>query len=226
MTAARVDAGGETFDLLPEKALWWSRRRTLLVADAHFGKAQSFRRLGVAVPAGTTSAMLDELSRLLGRWDVARLVFLGDFLHSVRGRSPRLLAALERWRQRHPSVDMDLVRGNHDDRAGDPPASLRLAVHDEPLSIDGIALCHHPRPRPGAYVLAGHVHPCVWVRGGAQERLRLPCFSFGDRLAVLPAYGAFTGMHPLDAASGSRTAGERLYVVSGERVLPLPPSAR
>ena len=226
MTAARVEAGGETFDLLPEKAVWWPRRRMLLVADAHFGKAQSFRRLGVAVPAGTTSAMLDDLSRLLAKLDAPRLVFLGDFLHSARGRSPRVLQALQRWRQRHAQVDMDLVRGNHDDRAGDPPPALHMAVHDEPLRIDAIALCHHPRLRPGAYVLAGHVHPCVWVRGGAHERVRLPCFSVGPQLAVLPAYGAFTGMHALEGAIDTGAAMERLYVVSGEKVVALPTRCR
>jgi hypothetical protein len=36
-------------------------RRTLLVADAHFGKAVSFRKLGVPVPRGTTGGTLAKL---------------------------------------------------------------------------------------------------------------------------------------------------------------------
>ena len=51
---SRVEAGGVTLELLPQKAAWWAAERTLLIADAHIGKAVSFRRLGVPVPPGTT----------------------------------------------------------------------------------------------------------------------------------------------------------------------------
>jgi metallophosphoesterase superfamily enzyme len=97
-----------------------------------------------------------------------------------------------------------LVRGNHDDRAGDPPSHLAMQVVDEPFACDGFALCHHPRPRPGAYVLAGHLHPCVSLGGRAFDHLRLPCFWFGDAVGVLPAFGAFTGTHPIRAGANDR----------------------
>nr|MBA2673298.1 DEAD/DEAH box helicase [Ramlibacter sp.] len=119
-----------------------------------------------------------------------------------------------------------LVRGNHDDRAGDPPAGLGFEVVDEPLVHGGFALCHHPRPVAGSYVLAGHWHPCISVAGRAFERLRLPCFWMGDdsgalplqAVGVLPAYGAFTGMHRIEPR-----AGDRIFPVAGEVVRALPP---
>ena len=40
-------AGGALLRLLPERAAYLPEHHTLLVADAHIGKAQSFRRLGV-----------------------------------------------------------------------------------------------------------------------------------------------------------------------------------
>jgi metallophosphoesterase superfamily enzyme len=39
--------------------------RTLLVADAHFGKTVSFRKLGVPVPRGTTTETLNGLAALV-----------------------------------------------------------------------------------------------------------------------------------------------------------------
>ena len=96
------------------------------------------------------------------------------------------------------------MRGNHDDRAGDPPADLGMVVVDEPLTLGGLALCHHPRPQPGAYVLAGHLHPCAMLGGRAHQRLRLPCFHFGAAVGVLPAFGAFTGMHAVKPQPGDR----------------------
>ena len=75
-------AGGRPLTLLPEKAAFLAASRTLLVADAHIGKAVSFRALGVPVPRGTTS---ETLAALIGAGRAparARIVFLGDFLHS------------------------------------------------------------------------------------------------------------------------------------------------
>ncbi|HRI18781.1 MAG TPA: ligase-associated DNA damage response endonuclease PdeM, partial [Burkholderiaceae bacterium] len=203
--------------LLPQKAAFLPASRTLLIADAHIGKAVSFRKLGVPVPRGTTSATLEVLAGLVTRHEARRIVFLGDFLHSARSHAPSTLGAVARWRAAHPALELLLVRGNHDDRAGDPPASLAIEVVDEPLRVGGLALSHHPRPVAGAYVLAGHLHPCVSLGGSALDRLRLPCFHFGSEVGVLPAFGQFTGMRAI-----RRAPGDRVFVVADGGVAALP----
>lgn len=197
-------AGGQPLTLLPEKAAYIAASRTLLVADAHIGKAVSFRSFGVPVPHGTTTETLAALTALIGRWRARRVVFLGDFLHSARSHAAATLAAVAAWRASHADLELVLVRGNHDDRAGDPSGHLGMRVVDEPFVDGGFALCHHPRPRRGAYVLAGHLHPCVSLGGRAFDHLRLPCFWFGDAVGVLPAFGAFTGMHAIRATGLDR----------------------
>jgi uncharacterized protein len=197
-------AAGRPITLLAEKAAFLAASRTLLVADVHIGKATSFRALGVPVPHGTTSATLATLSALIARWRARRVVFLGDFLHSAHAHAPATIGTLARWRREHAALELVLVRGNHDSRAGDPPAQLGIRVIDEPFALDGFALCHHPRPRRGAYVLAGHLHPCVSLGGRSFDHLRLPCFWLGDEVGVLPAFGAFTGMHPIRGAASER----------------------
>lgn len=212
-----IEVAGQALTLLPQKAALLPDSRTLLIADAHIGKATSFRALGVPVPRGTTSETLAVLGDMIRRHGATRVVFLGDFLHSARSHAAATLDALARWRCELPSLDLVLVRGNHDDRAGDPPASLGLRVVDEPLRQGGLALCHHPEPVAGAYVVAGHLHPCVSIQGRARERLRLPCFHVGTHAMVLPAFGSFTGMHPV-----RRTPGDRVFAVAGEAVRELP----
>jgi DNA ligase-associated metallophosphoesterase len=197
-------AAGRPLTLLAEKAAFLAASRTLLVADAHIGKAVSFRALGVPVPRGTTSETLAALSALIATWGARRVVFLGDFLHSARAHAAATLGAVARWRREHAALELVLVRGNHDDRAGDPPPYLGMRVVDEPLELDGFAMCHHPSPRRGAYVLAGHLHPCVSLGGRGFDHLRLPCFWLGDDVGVLPAFGAFTGMHPIRANASDR----------------------
>ncbi len=222
----RIRLAGEDALLHPTGTLYLSHWQTLLVADAHFGKAVSFRKLGVPVPRGTTSETLSRLDSAIADTGAKRVVFLGDFLHSVRSHAAGTLGVLQEWRDAHRELALTLVRGNHDDRAGDPPASLGFTVVDEPLRLGPFALCHHPRPVADAYVLAGHWHPCISVAGRAFERLRLPCFWMGDdsgqlprqAVGVLPAFGSFTGMHRIEPR-----AGDRIFPVAGDVVRAVPP---
>ena len=208
--------GGTVLQLLAQRAAYLSAQHTLLVADAHIGKAHSFRRLGVPVPTGTTADSLERLDRLLAVTGARRIVFLGDLLHAARGRHPAALAAVAAWRSQHAELELLLVRGNHDHHAGDPPQDWRVSCVDEPFQLPGLpglALSHHPQAVSGAYVLAGHVHPAVVLGGRAHQRLRLACFHFGAQVGLLPAFGAFTGSHV-----PPRAAGDRVFAIAGDAV--------
>jgi DNA ligase-associated metallophosphoesterase len=209
--------GGTELLLAPERAAWWPEQRMLLAADVHIGKAATFRALGVPVPAGTTAGTLGRLSALLEATAAARLVLLGDLLHAPQALEPAQQAQLSRWRARHASVEMTLVRGNHDARAGGLPPALGIDTVDGPLPVGPFALCHEPiEPPPGRYVLAGHLHPAVRLAGRA-DALRLPCYWFGSTRGVLPAFGDFTG-----ALTVRPRPGDRVYAIAGDRVLALP----
>lgn len=217
-TIATVRVAGQDLMLLPERAVFIPASDTLLIADAHIGKAVSFRQLGVPVPSGTTGETLDVLNDIVKRLEVQRIVFLGDFLHSARSHVPSTMAAVSEWRERHPRLELTLVRGNHDEHAGDPPAHLDIQCVDEPLMLGDLALCHQPQAHSEAYVLAGHLHPCLSIGGRAHDWHRLPCFWFTAQFGVLPAFGAFTGMQTIRASRG-----ERVFAVTPERVFELRP---
>ncbi len=212
--SATTTIAGETIELCVERAAYWPSRRTLFVADPHFGKAAAFRALGVRVPRGTTGDALTRLDALVARLAPARIEFLGDFLHAREGRNVETFEALANWRSRHSGIGMRLVRGNHDRRAGDPPSEVGIECVDGPISEPPFALAHHPTRVAGAYVLAGHVHPCAMLVGRARQRERLPCFLVGPGTAVLPAFGEFTG-----CAEVTPNAGDVVWVIAGGEVL-------
>ena len=211
--SATVTVAGETLELCAERAAYWPRRRTLLVADPHFGKAASFRALGVRVPHGTTHNALARLDALVARLAPARIEFLGDFLHAREGRNAETFRALAEWRAGHAGIAMRLVRGNHDRRAGDPPSEVGIECVDGPMVETPFAFAHHPTPRDGVYVIAGHVHPCAVLVGPARQRERLPCFWLGRDAAVLAAFGDFTG-----CAEVNPDEGDEIWVVAGNEV--------
>ena len=211
--SATVTIAGETLELCAERAVYWPRRRTLLVADPHFGKAATFRALGVRVPRGTTEGALARLDALVARLDPARIEFLGDFLHAREGRDEETFRVLTAWRARHGGIAMRLVRGNHDKRAGDPPSAVGIECVDGPVIEPPFVLAHHPTRVEGAYVVAGHVHPCAVLVGPGRQRERLPCFWLGQDAGVLPAFGEFTGCAEVDLEDG-----DTVWVVAGDEV--------
>lgn len=204
----------ENLLLLADRALFWPRHRTLVIADPHFGKAATFRAGGLPVPEATTAAMLNRLTALLALTHADRLLCLGDLLHARAGRSDAMLAAVTAWRRLHAEVAFHLVRGNHDAHAGDPPAEWAITCINEPSLEAPFAWRHHPAPHEGAYTIAGHLHPAVRLNGAGRQNATLPCFYFGTQVAVLPAFGEFTG-----TALVRPTPGERIFVLAGRSII-------
>ena len=127
----------------------------------------------------------------------------------ARSYTPELVANVARWRASHTALQWLVVSGNHDRRAGDFPAEWNIAPPTLELSDGPFRFRHEPADVAGTYTLAGHVHPCVELNDGLGSRLRAPCFWFGPRCGLLPAFGSFTGMHAVRPQ-----AGDALFVAS------------
>jgi len=208
-----VEHCGETLWLLGDHGIYWPARQALLVADVHIGKAASYRALHQPVPRGTTDATLRRLDTLLATYPSEQLIVLGDFLHARSARAPGTLARLQAWRDGHPRLKIVLIRGNHDRHAGDPPASLRIEVEEEPMIMAPFALQHEPEAHATHPVLAGHVHPVHVLRGRGRQRMRLPCFLLDEHISLLPAFGEFTGGWTVDPPPTTR-----LYLAGAGKV--------
>jgi DNA ligase-associated metallophosphoesterase len=208
------EVAGERLKLLPERAVYWPARKALFIADFHLGKAASFRSLGIPLPTGTTAENVRRLDHAIEKTGASEVVFLGDFLHSVHGRAPRTLATFQSWRESRPQVALTIVRGNHDKKAGDPPECFSARCIDAGEVAGPFVLNHEPGPSRGGYALAGHIHPAVRLSASGEKPLRLPCFWFGARYGVLPAFGAFTGN-----AEVLPRRGDQVFVIAEQEVV-------
>jgi len=210
----QIELQGETLSLFSERAAFWHAQNALLIADPHWGKAATFRAGGIPVPSGTTTDAIRRLDSLVTRTRALRIFFLGDLLHAETGRSKTMFASLSQWRSANESIDVILVRGNHDKRAGDPPGELRFSCVDAPYVIGPFVLAHYPLPSEEGYVLGGHVHPGVRIYGAGRQRERLPCFAFGSRVGILPAFGDFTGLGDVEPVEGAR-----IFAIAGDEIV-------
>ena len=207
-TSYEVTLAGEILVATAERALWWPAQSALLLADLHAGKAGHFRRYGLAVPGDMLAADLARLDQLVQRYEVRQVIILGDLFHSEINAE---WAALAAWRGAHEDIRFILVRGNHDRFMSDAEFTAGgFEVASEALSMGPFILTHAPLEANDdrlehAYNLAGHLHPAVWLRGRAHLAMRRPCYWFGDRVGVLPAFGRFTGALTIHPAADDTT---------------------
>ena len=210
----KVEFGGEILQLLPEKAVWWPKRNTLLVADVHCGKDATFRSMGVPVPAGGTNRDLARISALLQQTGADRLVILGDLLHARLGRHPELVDCIIQWRNAHAQTHVVLVCGNHDRSSGPSPRDWNFEVSDEPMHDDGFVFHHVPPEQTERPTLAGHVHPTVFLSDFDGSLVSTPCFVRDGDCLTLPSFGSFTGGYTVQPQEG-----RRIYIVTPKRVV-------
>jgi DNA ligase-associated metallophosphoesterase len=205
--ALPVIVEGETFMLFAEKAMLWKPEDTLFIADLHLGKAGHFRKQGIPVPvnAGVNNFVL--LNSIIDKSRCKKILFLGDLFHSHHNQECELF--LE-WRDNYPQIAMSLVIGNHDilNEAFYKAAGLSLM---KSLCLGSFIFTHKPQDMTskGYYNIAGHVHPGVRLFGKARQSLSLPCFYFGEKFALMPSFGNFTGNKVIDVKKG-----DKIYVIA------------
>ncbi|MBC8053036.1 MAG: ligase-associated DNA damage response endonuclease PdeM [Sphingobacteriaceae bacterium] len=187
---------GQSLILLPEKAIFWEEEKTLIVSDLHIGKVGHFRKAGIAIPKLMEQEELATLSDLIHEFKPVQLIFLGDLFHSDINSDWNWL---QLWRDQFPHIKMLLIQGNHDILNEDYYKSANFDVYQH-LKLNPFLFIHDKNDFKNIqgsdfYILSGHVHPAIKLKGKARQTLLLSCFYFRKTDGILPAFGKFTGKY-------------------------------
>ena len=179
--------GNDHLIMSAERTLFWESESTLIIADLHVGKTGHFRKEGIGVPQ---QVYKDDLHRLLSQilfFKAERLIIVGDLTHSSTNKEMDLF---KRWRKDFSSLDVHLVKGNHDIlgdnwyedadisiSTGQCQAKNFLFVHD--ISTPGVKMARDQ------YTFSGHLHPGVSIRGRGRQSLHFPCFYFTKNIFII-----------------------------------------
>lgn len=182
---------GEEVILLPSRALFWIKKKSLLIADLHIGKGAHFRKNGIALPSNINNDNLWRLAGLLLDTKAERLILLGDLFHSVYNDE---WLAFTDMLDNFPNLKTILIKGNHDVLDHDVWDKAKITVVDE-LIESPFVMVHEPDNEKDSrgYRLCGHIHPAVRLHGTGRQSLKLPCFWFSESEGVFPTFGYFTG---------------------------------
>lgn len=190
----QLSLGGVGVCLLPERAIYFSKEKTLVIGDLHFGKVNHFRRAGLPVPLAANHKNAERLIDLLNNYNPARVLFLGDLFHSTYNDDWEVVGQIVKH---FPGSAFELIRGNHDILSERQYKRHGITVSDHAL-VHHLLLTHEPMERStistGQMNIAGHIHPAARLVGKGRQSITMPCFWLSENQLILPAFGTFTGL--------------------------------
>jgi DNA ligase-associated metallophosphoesterase len=209
----KITVRGEELILDKERAIYFPQQQLLAISDLHLGKAAHFRKAGLQVPSTMAKDDLDRLARLVDHYQPKTLLVNGDMLHSDLNTD---VTEFHQWKQQYSAVKFLLVKGNHDKLKQQQYHDLGIMVKDPSHCTDHFCFIHdslHCNEK-ALYPISGHVHPGISITGRAKQRLKFPCFYFGNEYAIMPAFSTFTGLYLINPK-----AGEQVFAITPNKVI-------
>lgn len=187
--------------LSAERCIFWEEEKSLIISDLHFGKTGHFRKSGIAVPQTVFKEDLQRLVAQIQHFQPKHLIVVGDFFHSNANKE---LELFKKWREDFPDISIHLIKGNHDILQQDWYTSCDIKLNEAEMSLSDFTFIHdishsvNGHRSTANYYFSGHIHPGIRISGAGKQSLCFPCFYFGKKYAVLPAFSHFTGVALID----------------------------
>jgi len=207
-----VEHLGQKLELRRERALYWHDQRTLALSDLHLGKAESYQREGIPIPADAGVQDLTRLSEVIHELEPETVLFVGDLIHARNSWSLSLKDELEGFFHVHHKRKFYLIIGNHERGSIAQFEKMPVEIVTE-LTIGSFMFTHgHHQDDTKLFSVEGHFHPMVTLREGPL-RVRLPCFVLNKQRLILPSFGQWTG-----GAEIGNERSQRIFAVSRSSV--------
>ena len=188
------------FLLHSNKFIFWEEESAIILSDMHIGKVAHFRKHGLAMPTNIIKEDMQRLFEAIPFFKPKKIIIVGDLFHSVANKEHELFS---RWRNDLPSVEFILVKGNHDIIKEEWYKNANITLHQDFLKIQNFVFVHQKEDyekglQPNEYLMCGHVHPAIMLKGLGRQSLKFNCFYFSDNYMLLPAFGKFTGNYVIE----------------------------
>ena len=186
----------QTLWLSSARCIFWEEEGILIVSDLHFGKSGHFRKSGIGIPQNIYKEDLQRLFSQIQFFNPKIVLITGDLFHSSENKE---ISFFVKWRNDLPHIEFYLVKGNHDILPKFFYKEANIKVFENKLSIGNFCFTHDIASMCNdedgkLFTFSGHIHPGIKMNGAGNQSLMLPCFYFGKKHAVLPAFSLFTGL--------------------------------
>jgi DNA ligase-associated metallophosphoesterase len=171
----------------------------------HFGKSGHFRKSGIGIPQNIYKEDLHRLFSQIQFFKCSKLIIAGDMFHSHANKE---IDFFLKWRMDLPALEIILIKGNHDILKKEWYKKANIELVEKKMQIQNFCFTHdvddfcETDEEKDVFAFSGHIHPGVRISGAGRQSLSLPCFYFGKKYAVLPAFSLFTGLAKISPKQG------------------------
>ena len=202
-TPLRFKFEKQTLWLSAARCIFWEEEKILILSDLHMGKSGHFRKSGIGIPQNIFKEDLQRLFSQVQFFDPKMVLITGDMFHSKANKENDFFL---KWRNDIAAVEFYLVRGNHDILSKKMYKEANIKVFENKLSLKNFCFTHDistycEEAGKELFTFSGHIHPGIKMNGLGHQSLMLPCFYFGEKHSVLPAFSAFTGLAKIKPVS-------------------------
>lgn len=190
----------EVLTLTNQRAIYWQEHNTLILSDIHIGKTAHFRKHGIPMPDDILQKDLNRLKQLIHHFKPSKILIVGDLFHAQTNSNTVIF---KDWLWQFEDVKFVLIKGNHDRISKHLMDDLNIIVEEE-LIVYPFGFIHdNAENRAEAFVISGHIHPGVLIRGKGKQKIKLPCYQLTKSQLILPAFSLFTGLNYHDKPDNS-----------------------
>lgn len=210
---ANITKRGKQIKIDKERALYFPFYELVVVSDIHLGKSAHFRKEGLQIPKTVSDTDIQRLTSLIIKYQPKTLLVTGDMFHHDANLD---IEDFRNWRTQNSTLKIILVKGNHDRLSNLFYQQLDIKLYDKCYEIDDFCFTHKKEDgtNDGKYIISGHIHPGVLLKGKAKQYLKFPCFFFKEDSALLPAFSLFTGLYLVQPL-----AKEKVFVITPNKVV-------
>ncbi|WP_246035808.1 ligase-associated DNA damage response endonuclease PdeM [Winogradskyella algicola] len=189
----------EELILTNQRVLYWHREEALILSDVHIGKTAHFRKHGIPMPDDVLQKDLERLKHLILQFGAKTLLIVGDLFHAERNSD---MTTFKEWLGQFPDLKLVLIKGNHDRQLKSLMDDLNIEIVTH-LALTPFKFLHEPNKNgKDEFMISGHTHPGVLIKGKGRQRIKLPCYQITENQLILPAFSLFTGLNTRDIPNG------------------------
>jgi putative SbcD/Mre11-related phosphoesterase len=192
---------GKEFDLI-NKAIYFSKTKTLAIGDLHLGHEFTFRESGSLMPATQMSSTKKELNKIFEKLkkekkEIDKVIFLGDVKHFFsyeKGEKNRFLDLINLVTKYVKRENILVIKGNHEKMAKIADKILvDFYVLEDTIFIHGDVFYEEILDKKIKNVVMGHLHPAIVLQDPAKiKQERYKCYLIGSyklkRFFILPSF--------------------------------------
>ncbi|WP_439129535.1 ligase-associated DNA damage response endonuclease PdeM [Polaribacter sp.] len=180
-------------EITNQRVIFWEAQKSLILSDLHIGKAAHFQKSGIPIPKNVLTTDLERLKQLIHHFKAVKLIIVGDLFHAAYNTD---LDEFKNWLNQFKNLKLQLIKGNHDRLSNSIYEQFNIEVFASELTINSLTFVHDSiEPQIDSFIISGHIHPGVFIKGKGKQRIKLPCFQISENQLILPAFSLFTGLN-------------------------------